>query len=521
MALDARLTRLLDAVVTVAGDLELEAVLRRVVESACLLVGARYGALGVIGDDGGLSAFVHHGIDDDTAAAIGPLPEGRGILGLLIDEPEPLRLDDLSQHPSSYGFPDHHPAMRSFLGAPVRVRNQAFGNLYLTEKEGGGHFTPEDEELVVGLAAVAGAAIENARLYEDLQRRERWRDAVLEVAAMVMEGAPLADVRQRVAALGAHLGEADAGCIVAAHEGGLWTLASTTDELPPGFRPGTDVPVWATLTQGELCHVDDGPLFPGRHVLWVPLRQGQELVAALGLVRGRPFGERDQQLVTAFATQVTLVLTHERAQAELHRLRLIEERERIGRDLHDTVIQRLFATGLSLQATARHAEEHPDLADRIGRAVDEVDQTVKEIRSTIFALHSGHASERGVRAAVLAVVDEVADILPRPPRVRFDGPIDSVVSPEVSQHLVPVVREALTNVAKHADADDVELEIGVDRGGLELCVRDDGVGIGSAAVAGFGLRNLQERAEILDGEFTVASRTDGRGTVLTWRVPGR
>ena len=522
MALDPRLSRFLEAALTVGGDLDLETVLRRVVESACALVEARYGALGVISEDrGGLAAFVHHGVDEATVAAIGELPTGRGILGLLIEQPEPLRLEDISRHPASYGFPPHHPPMEAFLGAPIRVRGQVFGNLYLTQKVGGGAFTAEDEDLVVGLAALAGSAIEHARLYADLQRRELWRDAVLEVSTTVMAGASLDEIRHRIAALGAHLVEADTACIVAAHDDGLWVLASTGVDPPLGFLAVEDAPVWTTLRDGEVCHVHDGPIFPGRVALWVPLRQRDELVAALGVVRDQPFTGRDEQLLLGFAEQVTLALTHERAQAELARLRMVEDRERIGRDLHDTVIQRLFATGLGLQAVRRRADDGSEVTERLDRAVDDVDEIVREIRSTIFALQSGEGDAQGVRASVLKVVDEFADILPRSPRVRFDGPIDAVVSPEVADHLVPVVREALTNVAKHADANDVELELAVDQGGVQLRVIDDGRGIDADAPRGFGLANLRERAELLGGEFRLANRGDGVGTTLTWRVPGR
>jgi signal transduction histidine kinase len=517
---DARLDRLLDAVLAIAGDLDLETVLGRVVEAACALVDARYGALGVISEDGdGLAAFIHRGIDEATAARIGQLPEGRGVLGLLIEEPYPQRIDDLMAHPDSYGFPPGHPPMHAFLGAPIRVRDQAFGNLYLAEKRDGGTFTPEDEDLVVGLAAVAGAAIENARLYDDLQLREQWRDAVLEVSTAALAGETTSTVRQRLVTLATGLVGGQGACIVGAHEGGLWVLASTGAAPGPGFLPATEGPAWTAIDDGRVARSLGGPVFGDRASLWAPVREGAELVAALGVVRERPFASREEAVLAGFAAQASLALTHERAQAHLQRLSLIEDRERIGRDLHDTVIQRLFATGLSLQATIRRAEGRTDLTERLERAVDDIDITVREIRSTIFALQSGLGGTNGVRNAVLGIADELAGLLPRPPRIRFDGPIDAVVDDRLAAHLIPVIREALTNVAKHADADDVEIELSVDSTWLELRISDDGRGLPDEPTGGLGLGNLRERALSLGGDLELGSRHDGRGTLLVWRAP--
>jgi signal transduction histidine kinase len=518
---DRRLARLLEAVLAVAGDLDLETVLGRIVHAGCGLVDARYGALGVIGDDEHhLAAFVHQGIDEPTARRIGELPRGRGILGLLIEEPSPLRLDDLSKHPASYGFPENHPPMGAFLGAPIRAGDRVFGNLYLTEKIGGGPFTAEDEELVVGLAAVAGAAIDNARLYDDLRQREAWRDAVLEVSTAVLAGDSSAAVRERVTGLARDLLDGDGACIVTAHDDeGLWTVSSVGEAPVPGYLEAPKGPAWEVLRDHRPLRNDDDPVLEGPTV-WVPLRDEATVGAAVGVRRSRPFTERDEQLLEQFAAQASLSLAHERAQTDLHRLSLIEDRERIGRDLHDTVIQRLFATGLSLQATVRRADHDPELAARLNRAVDEIDETVREIRSTIFALQStGSGEPRGVRSEVLAVVDELAGVLPRAPRVRFDGAIDSLVGPEVGEQVPPVVREALTNVARHADAQDVELEVAVDVRELRVRISDDGRGMPEAVSGGFGIGNLQRRAARLGGSVTIAPRADGFGTIVDWRVP--
>jgi signal transduction histidine kinase len=508
-------------VLLVTGDLDLDTILRRIVEAACTLVDARYGALGVIAEDGdGLENFVHHGIDIQTADRIGSLPEGHGILGLLIEEPHPLRLDDLADHPRSFGFPDNHPPMHAFLGTPIQVRGRAFGNLYLTEKRDGSSFTEEDEHLVVGLAAVAGAAIENARLYDDVQRREAWRDAVIELSRAILAGEPNSVVRERMVAFASRLVDASASCLVEAHGDGLWVLASTGSAPDPGFTTAAAPPAWHALRSGRAVREPHGPLLDGA-VLWIPIRQNEDVVAAVGVGRDRAFSDREVEQLVAFGDQVSFLWTYERAQEALQRLSLVEDRERIGRDLHDTVIQRLFATGLSLQATIRRADGQPELIQRLEQAVDDIDITVKEVRSTIFALQSGGDRARSVRSWVLEVIEEVAPLLDQPPRVRFEGPLDTIVTGPVADHLIPVVREALTNVAKHASAEDVEIELAGDSHSVRLRVVDDGVGIGDTRGTGFGLRNLSERAEELGGTCRYESRPDGSGTVVVWEVPSR
>ncbi len=503
----------------VAGDLSLETILERIVAAACELVDARYGALGVIAEDGeGLSAFLHHGIDEVTAARIGSLPSGRGILGLLIEEPRPLRLDDLGQHPRSYGFPPEHPPMRGFLGVPIAVRDRAFGNLYLTEKAGGQPFTAADEALLIGLAAVAGTAIQNARLFDDAQRRERWREAVLEVSAAVLTHQPSAKVQQQVVELAASLVDAEAACLVAQHEDGVWVVGSVGDGPAIGYLDIADSPGREALEEGVGVRALSGPVF-SRPSLWVPVREGDAVVAALGLGRSAPFQPSEVELLEGFAAQVSVAWSYERIQREVQRLSLLEDRERIGRDLHDTVIQRLFATGLALQATIRRVDDQPEVATRLERAVDDIDATVKEIRSTIFALQSTASARSGVRSQVLAIIEELTPLLGRAPRVRFDGPIDSVVSAAVGEQLLPVVREALTNVAKHARAQDVEVELRLDAASLSLRVADDGRGLDPGARPGFGLRNLRARADALGGEVSIGPNPSGRGTVVEWSIP--
>ena len=366
------LRQLLDAVLALGMDLDPPSILRRIVGAAVGLVDARYGALGVLDDTGTrLAQFITVGIDDDLHRQIGELPEGHGLLGRLIRHAEPLRLADLKEHPDSYGFPPHHPPMRSFLGVPVRIRGEVFGNLYLTDKTTAAAFSDVDEELLVGLSVAAGVAIENSRL-------------------------------------------------------------------------------------------------------------------------------------------------HSRVQA----LALVEERERIARDLHDTVIQRLFATGLSLQGTARLV--HSDVAaasTRIEAAVDDLDVTVKHIRSAIFKLESARASTGGgLRDRVLALGREAAGALGFEPRCTFDGPVDSSVSDDLLSDILATLREALSNVARHAAATEVDVEV-VATDEVVLRVVDDGVGPPAPGAArGHGLNNMEARATRRQGSFALGPGPVG-GTAVEWRVP--
>lgn len=521
--LDPRFGRLLDAVAAVTSDLTLEAVLHRVVEAACALVDARYGALGVIDDDRrGLRAFVHYGLDAAAEARIGRLPEGRGLLGVLVQDPRALRLDDLTAHPAATGLPPGHPPMRTFLGVPVAVRGQVWGNLYLTEKVGGGAFTAADEQLVVGLASVAGSAIANARLYEESRLRGAWRRAVVEVATTVLSGADPDEVRGRIATLARELVEADGAVVVDLAGGQATVLASSGAGVPaPGERLAPEVrDRLATLRPAAAPDVAGAdPLLPGC-ACWAPIDLDGEVVAAVGVHRAAPPTDRQRDALVGFAEQIAFAWSFERARRELKRLSVVEERERIGRDLHDTVIQQLFATGLALQSAVRLLPEGSDATVRVERAVDAIDATIKGIRTTIFALQAPDAEVGGVRVRVLGLVEELGALLPAVPRVRFDGPVDTVVTPAIADQLVPVLREALTNVVKHADAREVEVVLAAGGGAVELTVRDDGRGLPSApSGSGLGLANLLERARTLGGESLVASGADGRGTTLVWRVP--
>ncbi|MCU1677777.1 MAG: hypothetical protein JWM93_2535, partial [Frankiales bacterium] len=389
-----RLQSLLQAVVSIGSHLALDEVLRRIVSTAAQLADAQYAALGVLDPSGKqLSQFVTHGVDEETAAKIGPLPLGHGMLGLLIRDPSVIRVDDLADHPASVGFPPHHPPMKTFLGVPVVVRGEAFGNLYLTEKNGGGPFTEADQNIVLALAAAAGLAVQNARLYEQAQRRQRWLEATSEVATRVLSGASTNDVFAVIAELAHDLADADTVMlalpradgtlrVVGAFGGGAETLRSivipadslsgrvTREGSPVVVQDVRDDPdVWLDL----LAQTGAGP------AMFIPLGSMADSMGALVLVRvaGSPaFDDEVVRLAGSFAGQAALALRLSAAAADREQLAVLGDRDRIARDLHDLVIQRLFATRLELESTVRR-NEPPELADRLRRAVDDLDTTSK------------------------------------------------------------------------------------------------------------------------------------------------
>lgn len=498
-----RLRRLLDAVVGIAADLDLGSVLQRIVEVACQLSGARYGALGVVAEDSGgpmgtgrrLREFVTHGVSDTQRAAIGELPMGRGLLGVVIDAPEPLRLAQLSDHPGIIGFPPNHPPMRGFLGVPVRVRDRVFGNLYLCEKRTGDEFTDDDEHVVVALAAAAGVVIENARLYDDSNRRQRALEAAAEVTAAVLGPQPRTHALQLLAQRAREVSEASAAAVVVEDTGSPHVAA-----LAGAGTANADVVVLPLAAVGRTSVVGSRQV-PGVLVLgW----SGQH--------QRRPVHE---QLLGRLVEQVSLALQVAAARQDSTRLAVLEDRDRIGRDLHDLVVQRLFTVGLSLQHTAQHLDAG-DVAARIGTAIDDVDATITDIRHTIRELASASSD---LPAELAGVIDDVVDVLGFRPRLRIEHPAQWPVSDGVRGQVVAVAREALTNVARHADATSASVSLQVSESELILAVLDDGRGYVPGGRRS-GIENMADRARSLGGTCTVRSRPEG-GTEVELNVPVR
>ena len=540
------LRSLLDAVVPFSADLDLAGVLHRITRAACELVGARYGALGVVGPDGRrLSAFFTHGLSDEERQRLGSPPTGRGVLGLLLRDPQPQRLHDLTAHRDAAGFPDHHPVMHSFLGVPIRLRQHVFANLYLTEKQDGADFTEDDEALVVSLAAAAAVAIDNARLYERSQTRQRWSRATSELAQSLLE----ADDEEASLELMAHqVLESSAALAVAVvlpdTAGRLEVRAAcrVADDLGRSAADGSELR--GTLLEGAcwhdaladrqpLLHVPGGtpdpralPSIEARRLLGlderapvavVPLTAGPSSVGLL-LTGWRP----EEELVAedavpdqvAFALQAGVALTAARSHLDRAHIALLEDRERIARDMHDNVVQRLFATGLSLQSTAPLAQ-HPVVQSRLTAAVAELDSAITEIRQAIFGLHAPPTSA-GLPARVAAIAESYAVSLGFAPQVTFEGAWPDTLAPALRADVEAVVREGLANVARHAHASAARVRVSVGRG-VDVEVVDDGLGI-EGHEARSGLVNLAARAQAAGGTLTLEPGERG-GTRLQWHVP--
>ena len=534
-----RVRQLLEAVVGIGSGLDLEAALTRIVQAAATLVDARYGALGVLGGEQRLSRFITVGLTPEQIEVIGAYPTGHGLLGELIRHPIPLRTEDLARHPRSYGFPAGHPPMHTFLGVPIRVREEVFGNLYMTEKNGGMPFDADDEAVLTALAAAAGVAIDNARLYDEARRRQGWLEATSELTRGLLSGSAVNEVLTGFARRVGAIAQADLTVValpdaegedllVVAAEGvgaqRIRGLALPIEGSPLGevFRSGRMRRV-AHATAEAPTGVEIAPDIALGPAILVPLGGPEQVRGVLAVARAVGAADFDgpvPQLVSDLAAQAAVVLELADRRRDSELLSLYADRDRIGRDLHDLAIQRLFATSMSLQGAYKITQK-PAVAKRIAQAITDLDDTIKVIRSTIFALHSHELALNdapSVRAQVLECCERVAEQLGFTPSVRFSGPVDTLVSEEVGEQLVAVLREALSNAARHARASKVEVALTVDGATATLTVTDDGVGIPAGLTRRSGLANLADRAARLGGGFAVVPGADG-GTVLTWTVP--
>ncbi|MFE9650341.1 GAF domain-containing sensor histidine kinase [Streptomyces sp. NPDC006365] len=532
-----RVHSLLEAVLSVGRELDLKQVLRSIAEAAAVLVEAEYAALGVIGPDGKrLSEFLTVGVSDEQIAAIGPYPDGHGILGELISHPEPLRLSRISEHPSSYGFPEHHPPMNTFLGVPIRVREQVFGNLYLTEKRGGAQFDDEDESVLSTLAVAAGVAIDNARLYEESQARERWMRASGEITHSLMSGSPRGVVLSLIAERAREIaGAALAVVAVPMADTGTLTVESAVGQEAETHR-GLVLPVEGSLvgaafsaaspvTSPDVSRDERVSVGPQSYAglgpaVAVPIGTGDSVRGVVLLVReaGRAeFTEQETEPLLGFAGQAAVAMELAERRSDAEQMTLLEDRDRIARDLHDLAIQRLFATGMTLQSAGRFIE-HPQASERVLRAVEDLDETIKIIRSTIFGLRSREdAAGQSLRARVVRAVGEAAPVLGFAPSLRMEGLLDTQVPRETADQVTAVLSEALTNVARHANAAKAEVALETDGREVRLTVSDNGVGVPPEGRRS-GLRNMAERAQQLGGDMELTC-PEGGGTTLVWRVP--
>ena len=551
---EERLRRLLDVGRTLVSEFELESVLGQVVEAARELTAARYAALGVLDETGNeLERFLTSGVDDETHRAIGHLPRGHGVLGVLIRDPRPLRLGDVGRHPHSYGFPPDHPPMRTFVGVPIRVRDEVYGNLYLTEKDGGGEFDAADEETLVVLAEWAAIAIENARAYslvrgrrESLEQTVATLEATTEIAHALAGETDLGHVLELIAKRARALTEARAMVVLLEQQGELEVaaLAGHLDRALVGQRIPIDGSVSGhVFRSGRSELLADAPArlrfalaeqTQARTGLFVPLRlRGRVLGVLSGFDRlsdGPQFSARDEQLLSAFATSAAAaVATAQDARAQSLRRSIEaaeEERSRWARELHDETLQELAALKLLL-ATARVATDDAQRDRRLDQARERVDVAVRALRDLITDLRPAALDDLGLRSALEALVERVARTSPLVLDLDVDLAFEAGREPtrlpvEIENTVYRVVQEALSNVVKHAGARRADVVVREDATAVTVSVADDGAGLDpSRSGSGFGLIGMRERVALVGGTLELAGEPGGGLTVRVVLPPGR
>lgn len=533
-----RKDRLLESALVLSSDLSLPIVLQRIVEVAVSLTGARYGALGVVSSDGRLGDFITTGITLEQRHAIGPLPVGKGILGVLIRDATPLRLRRIADDPRSVGFPAGHPPMTSFLGAPVKARGKVFGNIYLTEKQGAAEFDAEDEAALLVLATQAGIAIENARLYEEAQRRGRWLEALREISSAILADADIDGVLQTIARRARELVGASTAIIVNPQgdaESGSLTIKVADGAHAEELR-NLPVPMQGSVSgdviqSGQTRILADSSKDTRTYQPMIALGQMGPMVMVPLLARGRPFGtlavanmiggtvfdDQDVQLIETFAVQASVALEYGRTQRELKRLAVLDERERIGRELHDGVIQSLFSVGMGLQATAARSGD-PQVESRVESAVGEIDRAIRDLRNYIFGLRPGLLADRQLEQAIEDLVTEFAEKSGVTAVADIDGTLAAELAPRAAD-LVQLTREALSNVGRHAHASTCRVRIYRRNGEAVLEIDDDGRGFDLAAPhTGQGIPNLRDRVSAMGGRLDIQS-TAGEGTTVQISIP--
>ncbi len=528
-----RLEGLVEAMLVVTTGLDLDRTLQTIIETATKLVDARYGALGIRGEGRQIGDFVIEGMGEADLAAIGQPPQGIGVLGLLLDDPKPIRLEDIGKHPASVGFPPNHPPMHTFLGVPIRIRDEIYGNLYLTEKSGGEPFTDDDEVLVEALAAAAGIAIDNARLYQQAQTRQAWIESTRDVATQLLAGDKPMHVLRHIAAVVLKLSQADGGFIAAATEAGdagesveelvvVDAVGAASVPAPPPTINVADSVLGRAFSNMQPCRLPeirdsrlmDRLMADAGPAMVIPVRANVGGIVVLVRRRGaRQFSDEQVDMMAAFTDQAAVAWQLAVSQRRMHELEVISERDRIARDLHDHVIQRLFAAGLTLQGAIPRARV-PEVQKRLADTVDELQAVIQEIRTTIFDLHGGSSGTTRLRQRLSDAVSSFAGQGLRV-GVHFVGPL-SVVDATLADHAEAVVREAVSNAVRHAQAHTLTVNVRVEDE-LTCEIIDNGCGMPSNVTAS-GLNNLRSRAEEVGGTLEVTDAPGG-GTVVRWSAP--
>ena len=530
-----RMDALVRAVLAVSSGLALDATLKQIVEAAVDLVEARYGALAVLGDAGMFEQFVHVGVDDATAQRIGRLPTGHGVLGVPVEKLGPLRLSDLAQHAASIGFPPHHPPMRTLLGVPILARGEVFGRLYLAEKADGRDFTKDDEIIVRGLAAAAGSAVDNAHLYEQGQRRERWLEATGEVTTELLAGSDTKNALQLIASRAQELTASDYTLIALPRqrEAAPWEIIELSVVVCIGMGDdsitGRVIPVAGSTTGAVFTdhvprsvdrftfHLARGLGVQFGPALAMPLGTGKSLAGVLVAARApgaAAFDEHALKLVATFADHAALALRDAENEWAKRELRVLADRDRIARDMHDQVLQRLYGVGMAMQSTQQRIRA-PELAARITDHMNQLQQIIIDIRSAIYDLSPDPTGVAPLRTGLHTVITELTADAPLRTAVRMSGQLDRVPA-QVAQHAEAVLREAVSNAVRHSQAAELAVTITVGDD-LVIDVRDDGVGIPDT-VTRSGLNNMQVRAEQISGACTITP-VDRGGTRVIWTAP--
>jgi signal transduction histidine kinase len=530
-----RRSRLIRSGLSLASELSLDVVLQRIVEAAAELTDARYGALGVMGADGRIAQFVTTGVSDEERARIGDAPTGHGILGLLIKDARPVRIANLAEHPLSYGFPKNHPLMTTFLGAPVIARGTVYGNIYLTDKHGGEVFDEQDEESLEILAAQAGIAVENARLYEESQARQRWLAASAEVANAILSRSQPDEALQLVTSRARELVQADLAWVVTPEATGPLRVA-VADGVAADAILGMAIPLEDSIS-GEVVRTgspikvqdprhDDRayrPLVEAADLgpaVFVPLTAHGRAFGTLAAAHrpdGPPFDDEAVRLLESFADQAALVLEYARTQREMERLVVLEDRERIAKELHDGVIQALFAVGMGLQGTALMSGDE-ELSMRIEGAVAELDRVIRDLRNYIFGLRPGILADRQLDKALRSLVEDFQSKSGVVTIIELDESVASELS-RMAGDVIQLTREALSNVGRHSGAATCRVSLTQRDGSAILEVDDDGRGFDVATVRrGDGLTNLEQRAAALGGKAAIES-VPTQGTTVRIRLP--
>jgi signal transduction histidine kinase len=528
--------KLLQVIMGISTDLDLDATLDRIVGAAIELTGARYGALGVRDADDALTSFLHQGIDLALVESIGPLPVGKGVLGVPLADTPALRLDELSEHPAAAGFPSNHPPMHAFLGVPIRIRGDVFGSLYVTHDRPGPTFSERDEVSVRVLASAAAVAIDNARLFERAQAAATWMNASREISTALLSGAegsehPLSLIAERARELA---GAEQAIVLVPESEGPpgevdtLFVSAAVglnaddvvgrripVDDSTSGGVFRTGVPI---ITESFRHPIQSFTDVGQRPAIVMPLSVDDSVIGVIAVARHQddaPFDPSYLDLVSDFARHAAIALTLAAARTRERELTVLADRERIAHDLHDHVIQRLFAAGLDLQGTIARSKA-PEVNRRLSRTIDELQGTIETIRKTIFELQSPTAGKSDLRLQLQTLMSDLTRDTGISTAVRVVGPV-SGLSSQLTEHAEAVATEAISNAVRHASASHVSVTVTV-RDEFTLEVADDGGGIPEGESRRSGLANMQRRAELLGGDCTIDSGPD-TGTLVRWSVP--